>query len=100
MAFYTYLLASQKNGSLYAGHTDDLVVRIDAHRSGRGAAFTRKYRVNRLFWFEPHETREAAKRKEYQIKAWQRAWKIRLIEETNPDWHDLFPRLNDILPFR
>lgn len=92
--FWTYLLASQKNGTLYCGHTDDLARRVFEHRGGYGSAFTRKYQVTRLVWCEPHETREAAKRREYQIKAWKRAWKIRFIEEQNPDWDDIFLRLN------
>ena len=99
MAFYTYLLASQKNGTLYAGHTDNLSERIAAHKAGRGAQFTRKHKVRKLVWFEPHETRETAKRREYQIKKWKRAWKIRLIEETNPDWRDLYPDLNNLIGF-
>lgn len=92
--FWTYLLASQKNGTLYCGHTDDLARRVFEHREGNGSVFTRKYKATRLVWCEPHETREAAKRREYQIKAWKRAWKIRLIEEQNPDWDDIFLRLN------
>lgn len=92
--FWVYLLASQKHGTFYCGHTDDLARRIFDHREGRGSVFTRKYRVYRLVWFEPHETREAAKAREYQIKKWKRAWKIRLIEQMNPDWDDLFLRLN------
>lgn len=94
MAFYVYILASQKNGTLYTGHTDNLPFRIANHRAGRGAAFTRKYKVHRLVWFEAHDTRESAKWREYRIKSWNRAWKIRLIEEANPLWDDLFLRLN------
>ncbi|MEM9571668.1 MAG: GIY-YIG nuclease family protein [Pseudomonadota bacterium] len=92
--FWTYLLASQKNGTLYCGHTDDLVRRVFEHREGRGSAFTKKYRVHRLVWCERHETREAGKVREYQIKAWQRAWKIELIESENPHWDDLYLRIN------
>ena len=92
--FWVYLLASQKRGTLYCGHTDDLVARVFAHREGRGSAFTKKYRVHRLVWCEPHDTREAAKVREYQIKKWKRVWKIRLIERENPDWDDLYLRLN------
>lgn len=92
--FWVYLLASQKNGTLYCGHTDDLAHRVFDHRAGRGSKFTRKYRVGRLVWCEPHETRATAKQREYQIKKWKRAWKIRLIEANNPDWDDLFLRLN------
>jgi len=92
--FWVYLLASQKNGTLYCGHTDDLARRVSDHREGRGSAFTRKYRVHRLVWCELHETRDAAKTREYQIKKWTRIWKIRLIEEGNPSWDDLYLRLN------
>ena len=95
MAFYVYLLASQKNGTLYCGHTDDISNRIWNHKERRGAAFTRKYNVKRLVWYELHATREAAKTREYQIKAWKRAWKVRLIEETNPHWNDLYLHLNN-----
>ncbi len=94
MAFYVYLLASQKIGTLYCGHTDDISRRVWQHKEGNGAAFTRDNRVKRLVWFELHDTRESAKIREYQIKKWNRAWKIRLIEETNPDWRDLYFTLN------
>ncbi len=94
MAFFTYILANRKNGALYAGHTDDIARRIWQHREGLGAAYTRKYDITRLVWMEAHDTREGAKRREYQIKKWKRAWKIRLIEETNPDWKDLWFVLN------
>lgn len=94
MAFHVYILASQRNGTLYTGQTSDLEQRIFDHRMGRGAAFTRKYRVHRLVWVEAHDTRESAKWREYRIKSWKRAWKIRLIETDNPNWEDLFLRLN------
>ncbi len=94
MAFYVYILASQKNGTLYIGHTDDIAYRIWNHKEGRGAAFTRKYNVRRLVWYDLFETREAAKTREYQMKKWKRAWKIRLIEENNPHWLDLYMKLN------
>jgi putative endonuclease len=94
MAFFTYILANRKNGALYAGHTDDIARRVWQHREGLGAAYTRKYDIKRLVWMEAHETREGAKRREYQIKKWKRAWKIRLIEEANPDWKDLWFVLN------
>ena len=94
MTFFTYLLASQRNGTLYAGHTDDLAFRVHEHKAGRGAKFTRQYKVDRLVWYELHDTREAAKTREYQIKKWKRTWKIRLIEEKNPNWEDLYVYLN------
>lgn len=95
MAFYVYLLASQKNGTLYCGHTDDIAKRVTEHKDGAGAVFTSKYGVKRLVWYELHDTREAAKNREYQIKKWNRAWKIRLIETANPDWMDLYNLLNN-----
>lgn len=94
MAFYVYLLANHKNGTLYAGHTDDISLRTWNHKEGRGAAFTRKYGVTRLVWYELHDTRDSAKTREYQIKKWKRDWKMRLIEENNPDWRDLYFDLN------
>ncbi|MCI4644887.1 MAG: GIY-YIG nuclease family protein [Hyphomonadaceae bacterium] len=94
MAFYVYILANRKNGTLYVGHTDDLEQRIFDHREGRGSVFTRKHGVTRLVWVEAHDTRESAKWREYRIKAWKRSWKIRLIEETNPRWDDLYLSLN------
>jgi putative endonuclease len=94
MAFYVYILASQKNGTLYIGSTDDISYRIWNHKEGRGAAFTRKYNVKRLVWYEIHETRDSAKIREYQMKKWKRDWKIKLIEESNPDWFDLYLKLN------
>lgn len=94
MAFYAYIMANRKNGALYAGHTDNIAARVLAHREGRGAAHTSKYDIKRLVWMEAHDTRESAKTREYQIKKWKRDWKIRLIEETNPDWKDLWFSLN------
>ena len=99
MAFYTYLLASKRNGTFYAGHTDDLRKRISEHKANKGAIFTRKYAVHLLVWFETHETREGAKTREYQIKKWRRAWKLRLVEEKNPDWRDLYLDLNNLIGF-
>ena len=89
MSFCTYLLASRKNGTLYVGMTDDLARRVWEHRTGAYPGFTRRYGVKTLVWFEVHESRDAAFRRERQIKKWNRAWKIRLIEEANADWCDL-----------
>ena len=92
--FWVYILCNRKQGALYCGHTDDLARRVFAHRQDRGSVFTRKYKLNRLVWYEPHDTREAAKRGEYQIKTWKRDLKIRLIETNNLDWDDLYLKLN------
>ena len=97
--FYTYILASQRNGTLYTGSTDDLARRVHEHKTREIRGFTATYAVDRLVWFEAHESRHAAFRRERQIKEWRRAWKLRLIEEINPDWLDLTDELNNLLPF-
>jgi len=89
MSFYVYILASRRNGTLYVGMTDDLVRRVWEHRIGAVPGFTRKYGVKMLVWYEQHETRETAFQRERQIKRWNRAWKLQLIERFNPTWKDL-----------
>ena len=74
--------------------TGDLVRRVEEHKLRAVPGFTAKYGVDRLVWFEAHESREAAWRREKQIKEWRRAWKITLIEQDNPDWVDLGPCLS------
>ncbi len=91
---YVYLLASQPQGTLYAGMTDDLVRRVWEHKIKAVPGFTAKYGVDRLVWFEIHETLEGALRREKQIKEWRRAWKISLIEKNNPYWIDLYQSLS------
>ena len=97
--FYTYILASQRNGTLYTGSTDDLSKRVFEHREKARPGFTAKYGVTMLVWFENYEMRESAFRRERQIKEWRRSWKLRLIEERNPDWRDLYDDLNNLLGF-
>jgi len=84
-----YILASQRNGTLYTGVTSDLLGRIHRHRTGQLPGFTRKYGVKLLVWFEQHPTMESAITREKRIKKWNRAWKLELIEAANPDWRDL-----------
>jgi putative endonuclease len=93
MSYYVYLLASQKNGTLYAGVTNDLVRRVHEHRNGLVEGFTKRYGVHRLVWFESSESVEAAIHKEKQIKCWKREWKVQLIQKGNPDWRDLYESL-------
>ena len=94
-----YLLASHRNGTLYVGVTSDLLKRHHEHREGLLGGFTSDYGVCRLVWFEPHATMEHAIVREKRIKKWNRAWKIRLIEESNPDWRDLALDLGfEVLP--
>jgi putative endonuclease len=92
--FYVYLLASRPHGTLYIGMTDDLARRVGEHKLRVIPGFRAKYGVDRLVWHEPHESREAAWRREKQIKEWRRAWKITLIEQDNPAWADLYPSLS------
>ena len=87
--FYTYILASRRNGTLYTGSTEDLAKRMWEHKENGGSGFTRKHGVHMLVWYEAHETREAAFRRERQIKEWKRAWKIEMIERFNPGWRDI-----------
>lgn len=88
--YYVYLLASGRNGTLYAGVTSDLIKRAWQHREGSVEGFTKKYDVKRLVWYEAHKDVRAAITREKQIKKWNRAWKIRLIQEQNPLWRDLY----------
>lgn len=90
-----YLLASSKNGTLYVGVTSDLVRRVWQHREHLAEGFTARYGVTRLVWYEQHETMESAIIREKRIKKWNRAWKVRLIEQHNPDWQDLWSSLLD-----
>jgi putative endonuclease len=83
------MLASRKLGTLYIGVTSDLMRRISEHRQGLTPGFTTEYGVARLVWMERYDDIELAIRREKQLKKWNRAWKIRLIEEANPDWADL-----------
>ena len=94
MPFFTYLLSSGRNGTLYCGHTDQLSQRVWQHREKLLGGFTAKYDVHQLVWYEVHDQREAAFKRERQIKKWNRSWKVRMIEERNPKWRDLYETLN------
>ncbi len=85
-----YLLASKRNGTLYVGVTSDLVKRVWEHRNHVVDGFTKQHGVDQFVWYEVHETMESAIQREKAIKEWQRAWKLKLIEEFNPDWNDLY----------
>jgi len=91
--FFVYIMASQRNGTLYIGVTSDLAGRVYTHREGLVPGFTREYGVHRLVWYEWIDDADAAIRREKQLKKWNRAWKIRLIEASNPRWDDLYPSL-------
>ncbi|RFB05279.1 GIY-YIG nuclease family protein [Parvularcula marina] len=91
--YSVYLLASGKHGTLYIGVTSDLAKRVWEHRTKRIKGFTAKYGVTRLVWHEAFEDVDEAIAREKRLKKWRRAWKIRLIEEHNRDWNDLYPSL-------
>jgi putative endonuclease len=93
MAYFVYLLASGRNGTLYVGVTNDLIRRVHEHRTGAVEGFSKRYAVHQLVWFESSETIASAIQKEKQIKNWKREWKIALIEQANPHWQDWYESL-------
>ena len=88
-----YILASQRNGTLYIGVTSDLVKRVWQHKSDLVEGFTKEHQVHTLVWYEVHETMESAIVREKNIKAWKRLWKQELIESSNLDWNDLYDQI-------
>jgi putative endonuclease len=91
--YYVYLTASKKHGTLYLGATNNLVRRIHERKTKMISGFTAQYDVVRLVWFESYDDPTNAIAREKDIKKWRRDWKIRLIEEENPDWLDLYPSI-------
>ena len=91
--FFVYILATRKDGTLYVGITNNLQRRVFEHKTHIIRGFTARYNVDRLVWFEMHDSPEAAIQKEKQIKRWRRTWKKELIEATNPEWRDLYEML-------
>ena len=87
--YYIYILASRRNGTLYIGVTNNIKRRINEHKYKLIEGFTEKYNVNRLVYFEEHNEAREALIREKRLKKWNRAWKIKLIEEHNPYWKDL-----------
>ncbi|MDO5640107.1 MAG: GIY-YIG nuclease family protein [Neisseria sp.] len=85
-----YILTNKRHGTLYIGVTADLIQRIWQHREGLVDGFSKRYGLKQLVWFEQCDEMGAAIAREKQLKEWRRAWKIRLIEETNPSWQDLW----------
>jgi putative endonuclease len=92
--YWVYILASKVGGTLYIGVTNNLVRRMYEHRNGLVPGFTKHYGVHRLIYFEQHTDVEAAIRREKLLKRWNRAWKIELIEQMNPNWDDLYPQIS------
>ena len=90
MSYFVYVLASKRNGTLYIGVTNDLVRRVYEHRNDMVPGFTRRYGIHMLVYFEETSDIQSAIVREKQMKKWNRAWKLSLIEQTNPTWRDLY----------
>lgn len=91
--YWVYILASQRNGTLYIGVTNHLIRRVQEHREGLVPGFTRRYGVKWLVYYEAHYDIISAITREKRIKRWRRRWKLELIESRNPRWLDLWPEL-------
>jgi putative endonuclease len=91
--YYVYILARRRNGTLYVGVTSDLVKRVYEHKSDLVDGFTKKYGVHNLVYYETAHSIDSAIAREKQMKKWNRAWKMKLVEKVNPDWRDLYPDL-------
>ena len=90
---HVYILASKRNGTLYIGVTTDLAARVFAHRNGAGSAFTKKYNLKLLVWYESYDMVTDAIQRETTLKHWLRKRKLDLIEKSNPKWDDLYETL-------
>jgi putative endonuclease len=95
MAYYVYLLASRKHGALYIGVTNDILRRVHEHQTKAVGGFTARYTVDKLVWFEIYDDTMTAIAREKELKKWRRDWKIRLIEQQNPEWVDLYPGISN-----
>lgn len=96
MTFFVYILASKRNGTLYIGVTNDLVRRLSEHKAKLIPGFTKQYDVTLLIYFETFASLSEARSREHTLKHWRRAWKLKLIEDLNPDWRDLTDELNTL----
>jgi len=91
-----YMMASERNGTLYIGVTSDLIARVWQHKNNVADGFTQKYAVHQLIWYEAHQSMESAILREKSLKKWNRIWKLRLIEQMNPEWQDLYNQLTGL----
>ena len=92
-SYFVYILASKKNGTLYIGVTNDICRRVYEHKEKLVAGFTEKYNVSKLVYVEEFDNINEALHREKCIKKWNRKWKLRIIEEQNPDWNDLYENI-------
>ncbi|BDV33956.1 GIY-YIG nuclease family protein [Methylocystis iwaonis] len=93
-SYFVYMLASQRNGTLYIGVTNDLSRRVHQHKTKQLPGFTSRYNVQMLVWYETYADVTEAITREKQLKKWERRWKLELIESVNPMWRDLYLDLN------
>ena len=91
--YYVYIIASKRNGTLYIGVTSNLKQRISQHKQKAIPGFTQKYGVDKLVHYESTTNIEPALDREKQLKKWNRKWKLKLIEDTNPEWKDLYDEI-------
>jgi putative endonuclease len=96
--YYVYIMASKRNGTLYIGVTNNLTKRVYEHKHNLVEGFTKKYGVHKLVYYEQSEDVRSAIEREKILKTWQRQWKLRLIEEMNPEWNDLYDGLTGFQP--
>mgnify|MGYP001589850683 CR=1 FL=1 len=89
-SYFVYILTSHRNGSLYIGVTSNLIKRVYEHKNNLVKGFTERYQIHRLVYYEQTSEVESAIKREKQLKAWKRRWKLELIENFNPDWQDLY----------
>ena len=89
-SYYIYILASKRNGTLYIGVTNNLMKRVYEHKKNLADGFTKKYNVHKLVYYEQTSDIDSAINREKQLKKWNRKWKLKLIEEGNPKWEDLY----------
>jgi putative endonuclease len=99
-SYWVYILASRPHGTLYIGVTNSILRRVEDHRSGRGAIFTKRYAVHRLVWLEEFADIRLAIQREKTLKRYPRDWKLNLIERSNPAWEDLYATLPGADPTR
>ena len=97
-SYYIYIMASERNGTLYIGVTNDLTRRVYEHKNNLLDGFTKNHNIKLLVYFEIYDNIEEALKREKNMKAWQRSWKMRIIEEQNPHWNDLYDQITGSQP--
>ncbi len=97
-SYYVYMMTNKRNGTLYTGVSKDLVRRVYEHKHGILQGFTKRYGLKMLVWFEHHTDVSEAIKREKNIQAWKRQWKLEMIEKSNPNWNDLYEEITGCQP--